>query len=56
MRLRPRRYLYIARKYWRKNPRRTWWAGRVWDEIRKDCCPTGDQSTPPEYTSREHHQ
>lgn len=36
MRLRPRRYLYIARKYHRKNPWKLWWLWHVIDEIRYD--------------------
>ncbi|MFE9424337.1 hypothetical protein ACFYNO_15365 [Kitasatospora sp. NPDC006697] len=34
-RLRPGRYRWLARKYW-KNPTRLWWLGHVWDEVRSD--------------------
>ncbi|MEU7855276.1 hypothetical protein [Nonomuraea sp. NPDC049141] len=34
--LRPRRYLKIARKYWRANPLRLWWVLHMWDEIHAD--------------------
>lgn len=35
-RLRPGRYRWIARKYWRMNPTRLWWTTHVWDEVRAD--------------------
>lgn len=35
-RLRPSRYLYLARKYWRANRLRLWWVGHVVDEVRVD--------------------
>lgn len=35
-RLRPRRYVYLARKYWRMNPWKPWWVLHVWDAIRYD--------------------
>ncbi|MFB7865542.1 hypothetical protein [Streptomyces sp. NPDC056069] len=35
-RLRPGRYRWLARKYWRKNPTRLWWLGHVRDEVRSD--------------------
>lgn len=34
--LRPRRYAYLARKYWRKNKLKHWWILHVVDEIRFD--------------------
>ena len=38
-RFRPRRYWYIACKYWRMNPLKYWWVLHVWDEIRADLGP-----------------
>ncbi|WP_433542033.1 hypothetical protein ACQP10_38420 (plasmid) [Streptosporangium sandarakinum] len=35
-RLQPRRYAGVARRYFRANPRRCWWALAVWDAIRAD--------------------
>ncbi len=31
-----RRYLHIARKYWRMNRLRSWWILHVWDEVHAD--------------------
>lgn len=36
LRLRWRRYAYIARKYWRMNPFRLWWVLHLWDEVMAD--------------------